>query len=360
MKFRQFFTGIAGLALAATLSSAAIADSMATYKGLYVSGALGANWLEDSDVSGLLPETDVDFDIGYVGAIAVGYGLGNGLRIEGELAHRRNEIDNISFFGIGVGSGDVNTSSLMLNVVYDINLKSKFVPYIGAGIGFANIDADTGVGPFSVDDSDNVFAWQGILGAAYHLQDQLDLFVDYRYFHANDPDFDISGLGSVSIDYTSHSVMLGLRYRFATPKPAPRPRPAAAPAPMPKPKPKPMAKPKPKPAPPPPPRSFIVFFDWDKSNIRGDAQRVIDAATAYAKRRGFVRVNLAGHADRSGSSKYNMGLSLRRAAAVKAAFVKLGIKARNIATVGRGESRPLVTTRDGVREPRNRRVEIAF
>jgi outer membrane protein OmpA-like peptidoglycan-associated protein len=55
-----------------------------------------------------------------------------------------------------------------------------------------------------------------------------------------------------------------------------------------------------------------------------------------------------------------MGLSLRRAAAVKAAFVQLGIRALNIAMVGRGESQPLVTTRDGVREPRNRRVEIVF
>ncbi len=122
--------------------------------------------------------------------------------------------------------------------------------------------------------------------------------------------------------------------------------------------PKPMAKPKPKPA--AAPRSFIVFFDWDKSNIRADAQKVIKSASAYAKRRGFVRVDLGGHADRSGSPRYNMGLSQRRAAAVKAAFVKLGVKAGNITTVGKGESQPLVSTADGVREPRNRRVEIAF
>ena len=125
-------------------------------------------------------------------------------------------------------------------------------------------------------------------------------------------------------------------------------------------KPKPMAKPKPKPKPAPAARSFIVFFDWDKSNIRADAQKVIDAAAAYSKRRGFVRVDLSGHADRSGSPRHNMGLSQRRAAAVKAAFVKLGVKAGNITTVGKGESQPLVSTADGVREPRNRRVEIVF
>ena len=83
-------------------------------------------------------------------------------------------------------------------------------------------------------------------------------------------------------------------------------------------------------------------------------------AAAYAKRRGLVRVKLFGHADRSGKASYNMSLSLRRAGAVKAAFIKLGIGAGDISLVGRGESQPLVATADGVREPRNRRVEIVF
>ena len=131
---------------------------------------------------------------------------------------------------------------------------------------------------------------------------------------------------------------------------------AAAPAPPPKP----VAKPKLKPAPPPPPRAVIVFFDWDRANIRSDAQRVLETAAAHAKRRGFTRVDLAGHADRSGKASYNMRLSLRRAQAVRAVFIKLGISAGNISVVGRGESQPLVATADGVREPRNRRVEIGF
>ncbi len=128
---------------------------------------------------------------------------------------------------------------------------------------------------------------------------------------------------------------------------------AAKPAPPPPP---PVAKP----APPPPPRSFIVFFDWNRADIRADAQRVLEAAAAYAKRRGFSRVMLTGHADRSGAAKYNMGLSQRRAAAAKAALVKLGMSGGGVSTAAKGESAPLVSTGDGVREPRNRRVEINF
>ncbi|MDH3240423.1 MAG: OmpA family protein [Alphaproteobacteria bacterium] len=127
-----------------------------------------------------------------------------------------------------------------------------------------------------------------------------------------------------------------------------------------KPKPAPAPVAKPAPAPPPPPRSFIVFFDWNRAGIRADALRVLEAAAAYAKQRGFTKVMLTGHADRSGAANYNMGLSQRRAAAAKAALVKLGLSAGGISTVGKGESAPLVSTSDGVREPRNRRVEINF
>lgn len=128
----------------------------------------------------------------------------------------------------------------------------------------------------------------------------------------------------------------------------------------PAPKPAPVAKPAPKPAPPPPPRSFIVFFDWNSSVVRADAQRVLATAAAYAKERGFNRINLVGHADRSGDAKYNQWLSERRANRVKDALAKLGLSAGGINTTGRGESDPLVSTNDGVREPRNRRVEISF
>jgi outer membrane protein OmpA-like peptidoglycan-associated protein len=120
----------------------------------------------------------------------------------------------------------------------------------------------------------------------------------------------------------------------------------------------PMAKPAPKPA--PPPRSFIVFFDWDKAKFRTDVQRIIEEAIGYAGRNQMLRVNLTGHADRTGSPRYNLALSQRRAKAVKVAFMKAGFMAGDISVVGRGESRPLVPTADGIREPRNRRVEIVL
>ncbi len=371
MTIRKVIAGVAGVVLAGMLGSGAFAESPAKHKGLYVSGAVGANWGRDADFSEPnIGSGDLEFDLDWAWNVAVGYAFGNGLRFEGELAHRRSDVDGVDIGGVAA-SGQVKVDSLMANLVYDFDVSRSFIPYLGLGAGLAVVQHDRvnalGV---TIDDEDNVFAWQAIAGFAVPLTDGLDLTVDYRYFDTADVDLQSDGASPNGVDteYSSHSAFIGLRYRFGAPKTQPRPRPATvvapplrpAPAPAPKPVAKPKPKPKPAPPPPPPPRSFIVFFDWDRSNIRPDAQRVIDAAVAYGKRRGFKSVSLSGHADRSGSARYNQGLSARRANAVKAAMVKLGMGAGSIKTSAFGEGAPLVTTKDGVREPRNRRVEINY
>ncbi len=118
------------------------------------------------------------------------------------------------------------------------------------------------------------------------------------------------------------------------------------------------------PPPPAPPvmakKSFIVFFDFDKSNITAEGQKTINDAVAAAKAGGSSQVTLTGHTDRSGSEQYNLALSLRRAEAVKANMIKQGVPASAIVVIGKGESQNLVPTADGVREPQNRRVEIVI
>jgi len=121
------------------------------------------------------------------------------------------------------------------------------------------------------------------------------------------------------------------------------------------------SEPPPQPAPPPQAAqatSFMVFFDWDRSDLSGQAQSTIQQAANAFKSTGAARITATGHADRSGPENYNMALSLRRANAVKDALVRNGVPAGAISVVGRGESQPLVPTADGVREPQNRRVEI--
>ena len=113
---------------------------------------------------------------------------------------------------------------------------------------------------------------------------------------------------------------------------------------------------------PPPPQaaSYMVFFDWDRSDLSQQALQTISQVAQAYKTKGSARITATGHTDTSGPADYNMALSLRRANAVKDALVRNGVPATAIAVVGRGESQPLVQTGDGVRKPQNRRVEIVM
>lgn len=108
------------------------------------------------------------------------------------------------------------------------------------------------------------------------------------------------------------------------------------------------------------PSDFMVFFDWNKSNLTPEALKIISDAVAAAKKEGAKQIRIVGHTDTSGSAAYNLKLSERRAQAVAAQMIRLGVPATSIVTVGRGQEDLLVPTPDNVREPQNRRSVISF
>lgn len=105
-------------------------------------------------------------------------------------------------------------------------------------------------------------------------------------------------------------------------------------------------------------QSYLVFFDFDKSNITPEAEAILRRAVQNVKSGAAAKITATGHADRSGTDEYNVRLSQRRADAVRSFLIREGITANQIQTAARGEAQPLVQTADGVREPQNRRVEI--
>jgi outer membrane protein OmpA-like peptidoglycan-associated protein len=105
---------------------------------------------------------------------------------------------------------------------------------------------------------------------------------------------------------------------------------------------------------------YIVFFEWDKSDITAEAASILDGAVAQYANCGNASVMLAGHADKSGTPKYNQGLSERRNTSVRAYLTGRGISDGVISTQAFGEGAPRVDTADGVRELQNRRVEITY
>ena len=118
------------------------------------------------------------------------------------------------------------------------------------------------------------------------------------------------------------------------------------------------------PPPSPPPAqvtSYMVFFDWDRSDLSSQAMATMQQAAGTFKNGGQSRVTAVGYTDTSGPRDYNMALSLRRSNTFKTAMVQQGgVPSDAVVATGRGEDGLLVPTADGVREPQNRRVEIAM
>ncbi|MCI0752633.1 OmpA family protein [Teichococcus vastitatis] len=101
-------------------------------------------------------------------------------------------------------------------------------------------------------------------------------------------------------------------------------------------------------------------FCIQRADLTNRARQIIAEAAQNSGRVQATRIEVAGHADRSGTPQYNLRLSQRRADAVSAELVRLAAARSTITVQAFGESRPLVPTADGVREPQNRRVEIVL
>ncbi len=359
-----------GLVLASTaLASPALARDDQWYVG--VDG--GVMIVEDLklDVGAVSDGITVDNRTGYDFGGLVGYDFG-GFRLETEVSYKKADPKNITTSGASIGgggtpvtgsisdtAGDLSALSFMLNGILDFGDDDGIQGFVGGGVGVARVQLsnsiDQSVGNW-VDDSDTGLAWQALAGVRAPLSDSWDVGLKYRFFNAGKVNL-VDNIGrDIETKMRSHSLLGSLIYNFggeAEPMPvAPPPPPVVAPTPP--------------PPPPPPPAAvcntgpYIVFFDWDKSNLRPDAASVLDNAVAQYANCGNAKVMLAGHADRSGTTTYNVGLSQRRNATVRGYLESKGVSGGAIATEAFGETAPRVQTADGEREPQNRRVEVAY
>ena len=124
---------------------------------------------------------------------------------------------------------------------------------------------------------------------------------------------------------------------------APKPEPVAAPA----------------PAPEPVARDYLVYFDFDKANIRPDAASILDRVVEAMNEVGSTSVSLVGHTDTMGPAEYNQILSVERAKSVAEYLKSKGIT-RGISTRGVGQTDLRVPTPDEVKEQENRNVQITI
>jgi outer membrane protein OmpA-like peptidoglycan-associated protein len=302
------------------------------------------------------------FKNSYAGAGSVGYGFGDGFRVEIAGNFYRNyasklDTDTLGNFPL---KGGLDTYGAMANVLYDIDVGLPLYPYVGAGVGYQyqSFDSHLKSGPDNIAGTKGSFAYNLIGGVAYALPmvPGLSLTLEYKFmqlvesrnygesytggFPAGNPDGGTAHVGQSS----SSTFMAGIRYQLFQPPmmaPAPAPAPMAAPAPA-------------------PAKTYLVFFDWDKYSLTPRATQIIAEAASDSKTANTTTLNVSGYTDTSGTPKYNQGLSERRAHAVAAQLVTDGVPASAIEIHAYGETHLLVPTGPGVREPQNRRVEIVL
>ncbi len=385
MKFRTLLLASACAAISATAATAQ------TVSGVYLGGAAGYNWSKARGLEGRQGNAyyfdsirtgrdgTIRLDDGFVGLASVGYGFGNGLRVELEGNYRENDVARLGGFsgpgrtGAGVTSafgavdGKQRQYGAMVNAFYDLDLLKLGVlgyaltPYVGAGAGFSINQFDDVRGTrntptgntVQIDGQSGRFAYQGIVGVAVPIDavPGLSLTAEYRYMGSLKPDVRgsvVSPTGALVsegkyrfAEAQNHSGLIGVRYAFNA-----APPPVMAPVPV---SPQREAS-----------RSYLVFFDWDRADLTDRARQIVAEAAQATTRVQVTRIEVSGNTDSSGTARYNQGLSVRRAQNVAAELVRLGVPRNAITTQGYGDRRPLVPTAAGVREPQNRRVEIVL
>ncbi len=201
---------VAFLMVSAACSFVAVFPASA--ENSYISGGFGVATYPDADLA--VPgvgTAELSSDAGFMFGLALGM-KNDSFRLEGEVAYRTNDGDRISGPGGSVSiTGDVTTTSLLANGYIDIGSSGSVIPFIGAGLGFANVAIDS---PGLADDSDTVFAYQFIAGVGFSINPRLMLDLSYKYLGTSTPSFsDVVG-DEFELDYSSHAVQLGIRYAF--------------------------------------------------------------------------------------------------------------------------------------------------
>jgi peptidoglycan-associated lipoprotein len=103
-----------------------------------------------------------------------------------------------------------------------------------------------------------------------------------------------------------------------------------------------------------------AFFDYNKANIRPDAQAALNQDAQFFKAHPSIDFTIEGHCDERGTEEYNLGLGQRRADAAKNYLVNLGVDASRITTISYGKDRPFCTEHNETCWQENRRAHFVF
>lgn len=109
--------------------------------------------------------------------------------------------------------------------------------------------------------------------------------------------------------------------------------------------------------------SFVnddIHFDFDRSDIRSDAQQILSGKADYMNANPSINVTIEGHCDDRGTDAYNMALGERRAESAKAFLVNMGVAASRLSVISYGEERPIDLGQNEAAWAKNRRAHFVI
>ena len=275
---RRFSNATKGVLAAFALMLSSFGTGAYAGDGPYVGIGGGLSILNDSEVTAPMREGyDTPLNInatsnnGFAIRGMAGYAFPSGLRVEAEIDYRRHSTDQMDVrtpgtlveaaaplvaatineqAGATVYPDPANTSygdlaaahrplaaaavtgsqpvdgafsilAYMVNVDYDFDTGSRWVPYVGGGLGLATValDTKTAEGRSLADDSDTVFAYQVGAGLGYEFPLEegrsITVSLDWRYFGTQTPTFkgDLTGT-EFDVGFSGHDIGMSLIYGF--------------------------------------------------------------------------------------------------------------------------------------------------
>lgn len=204
---------LAVLATSAIASVAQAADQV-RWPNWYVGVAGGLNNRSDGDLrTTTLGNSEVESDSGFILGASIGYlppttvPFFNNSRWELEFTYRKNDNDSAA-------AGDIKSLNYYGNVYYDFNNDTAWTPYLGAGLGYSDVEFNSA----AISGEDTVLGWQLLAGVAYEPVSLPNTAwsLGYRYQTTfDDPRFTDAVAASVGkIEVENHSVELGARFLF--------------------------------------------------------------------------------------------------------------------------------------------------
>lgn len=317
-------------------------------EGLYLGAGIAANFHESAGPQTMRLHTQT----GPAGLLSLGWGSGNGLRLEVEGSYRENGIARPA-------SGTVSTYGGMANLYIGTERAlggQPLQPYLGAGLGIAWTEfhqvgaAVTPLGPGPgrrvFDDVDGRLAFQAIAGMALPILalPGLALATEYRFLgtagdariegRAEGAGGQLLSQGTGQFANRNHTLLIGLRYAFGR---------SAAEA----------AGPQEAATAPEPVRLYLVHFDWDRSELSDGSRRILAEAARQGGPYRLARIAVRGSADRAVTPEARERLMRQRLETVCAELERLGVGREEIAVTGPGATQPAAASGG----PR-RRIEI--